>query len=57
MKTQIVTQRILTAEENHYLTDGEVFAKTVVLPDGLDAALWQEISREEKERREAEYGI
>lgn len=57
MKTKIVTQQILTAEENYFLTNGESFVKTVVLPEGADAACWQEITEEEKERREASYGI
>lgn len=57
MKTELVSQRILTAEENHYLTNGEVFAKTVVLPADADNTLWKEITREEKEKREEENGI
>lgn len=56
MKSKIVEQRILTAEEGMYLTDGETFGKTVVLPIDADPARWQEITAEEKERREAENG-
>lgn len=48
MKTQIIEQRILTAEEGMYLTDGETFGKTVVLPADADHTLWHEISEEEK---------
>ena len=31
MKTQIVKQRILTADDGMFLTDGETYGKTVVL--------------------------
>lgn len=49
MKTKIVEQRILTAEEGMYLTDGETYGKTVVLPADADHTVWQEISEEEKQ--------
>ena len=48
MKTKIVEQRILTADEGMYLTDGETYGKTVVLPADADHTVWQEISEEEK---------
>ncbi len=47
MKTQIVSQRILTAGESCVLTNGQTYAKTVVLPEDADYTVWQEISEEE----------
>ena len=44
MKTQIVEQRILTADEGMYLTDGETYGKTVVLPADADSSVWREIT-------------
>lgn len=46
MKINTITQTILTAEEGHYLTDGQTFGKTVVLPSGKDAENWHEITQE-----------
>lgn len=58
MKTQTITQKILTADEGMYLTNGESVAKTVVLPVEADASVWQEITEAEKEEMEAlENGI
>ena len=57
MKTKTVTQIILTAEEGKYLTDGETYGKTVVLPVDADPAQWYEITEAEKEEREAAYGL
>ena len=47
MITKIVNQRILTADEGHYLTNGETIAKTVVLPLAADPYVWCEISEKE----------
>ena len=47
MKTQIVKQRILTADEGMYLTDGETYGKTVVLPADADCSVWHEVTEEE----------
>ena len=47
MKTQIVSQRILTAAEGCCLTDGQTYAKTVVLPKSADYSVWREIPEEE----------
>ena len=44
MKKETLTQIILTAEENMYLTNGETYGKTVVLPLGADTELWTEVS-------------
>ena len=46
MKVNTITQTILTAEEGHYLTDGQTFGKTVVLPCPKDAENWHEITEE-----------
>lgn len=47
MKTQIITQTILTADDGMYLTNGETYGKTVVLPAGADASAWREVGEEE----------
>ena len=47
MKTQIVQQRILIADEGKYLTDGETFGTTVVLPAEADHSVWKEVSPEQ----------
>lgn len=47
MKIDTITQTILTADEGHYLTNGETYGTTVVLPAGADAAIWHEITKEE----------
>lgn len=57
MKTETITQRILTADEGMYLTNGETYGKTVVLPVDADPAQWYEITEAEKEEREAAYGL
>lgn len=43
MKT--ITQIILTADEGKFLTDGETYGKTVVLPENADPSVWKEIDR------------
>ena len=47
MKTQIVEQRILTADDGMFLTNGETYGKTVVIPADADYSVWQEITEEE----------
>ena len=49
MKTDKITQIILTADEGKYLTNGEIYGKTVVLPEGADKNEWYEISEAEYE--------
>lgn len=46
MKINTITQTILTAEEGHYLTDGEAYGKTVILPSADYAENWHEITEE-----------
>ena len=47
MKTQIVEQRILTADEGMFLTNGETYGKTVVLPADADHSVWKEVTEDE----------
>ena len=47
MKRETVKQIILTAEEGMYLTNGETYGKTVVLPEGADTYAWREIPEAE----------
>ena len=55
MKIEILEQRILTADEGHYLTNGDTLGKVVTLPIGADASVWREITEAEKEALEAEH--
>ena len=52
MKSETITQRILTAEEGMYLTDGVTYGKTVVLPVDADHSVWKEITEEELPKEE-----
>ena len=47
MKSEIVKQRILTADEGMYLTNGETYGKTVVMNAEADPSVWHEITEEE----------
>ena len=47
MKSEIITQRILTAEEGMFLTNGETYGTTVVLPADADHTVWQEVCPDE----------
>ncbi len=47
MKQQTVTQIILTAEAGLYLTDGESYGKTVILPETADVSAWKEVCESE----------
>lgn len=49
MTKKTVTQIILKADEGKYLTDGEFYGRTVILPKGSDETVWKEISKEEYE--------
>ena len=54
MKTETITQRILTADEGMYLTDGETYCKTVVLPLSADPSEWREVTEAEVPKEEEE---
>lgn len=55
MKSEMITQRILTADAGMYLTDGQTYGRTVVLPVDADHTCWREVTEAElpKEREEA----
>ena len=44
MKKETIKQIILTADEGMYLTNGETYGKTVVLPESANTNDWYEIS-------------
>lgn len=44
MEMKTVKQRMLTADEGMYLTDGQTCGKTVVLPVEADYSVWREIT-------------
>lgn len=54
MKTETITQRILTADEGMYLTDGETYGTTVVLPADADYSAWHEVTEDELPNEESE---
>ena len=47
MKKETITQVILTADEGLYLTDGDTYGKTVVLPAEADHSVWQEVTQDQ----------
>lgn len=49
MKSKIIKQIILTADEGMYLTNGETYGKTIVLPESANTEEWREITEEEYE--------
>jgi hypothetical protein len=53
MKQETIKQIILTAEEGFYLTNGETYGKTVVLPEGANVEDWYEITEAEYNEIEA----
>lgn len=57
MKTQTITQTILTADEGKYLFNGETYGKTVVLPEGADAALWREVTEDKLPKEETQWAV
>ena len=54
MKKETIKQIILTADEGMYLTNGETYGKTVVLPESADQSAWYEITEAEYEKEVAE---
>ena len=44
MKTETIKQIILTADKGMYLTNGETYGKTVVLPETANTNDWYEIT-------------
>lgn len=49
MIKKTVTQIILKADKGKYLTDGESYGRTIILPEGADVSVWYEITKEEYE--------
>ena len=47
MKKETIKQIILTADEGMYLTNGETYGKTVILPESASADDWYEITEAE----------
>ncbi len=56
MKTETITQIILTADEGKYLTNGETYGKTVVLPAGADTSAWIEVTEAELPKEDSDDG-
>ena len=56
MTNETITQRILKADDGMFLTNGQTFAKTVILPVHADETVWTEITEAEKEQLEASLG-
>jgi hypothetical protein len=54
MTKETIKQIILKADEGMYLTNGETYGKTVVLPEGASVNDWHEINEEEYEKIMAE---
>ena len=52
MKVKEVTQIILTADEGMYLTNGETYGKTVVLPADADPSAWSEVTEDKLPKEE-----
>jgi hypothetical protein len=46
MKRETITQVVLTADPGMYLTNGEVYGRTVVLPADASQEEWQELPEE-----------
>lgn len=47
MKKETITQTILKADEGMYLTNGETYGKTVIIPESANENDWHEITEEE----------
>ena len=56
MTQETLKQIILTADEGMCLTNGEIYGKTVVLPESADINEWYEITEAEAEVLQEELG-
>lgn len=54
MTKETIKQIILTADEGMYLTNGETYGKTVVLPESANVEDWHEITEQEYAEIQAE---
>ena len=52
MTKETIKQIILTADEGMYLTNGETYGKTVVLPESVDVTAWHEITEKEYQEKQ-----
>ena len=50
MTKETIKQIILKADEGMYLTNGETYGKTVVLPESANVNEWYEITEAEYEK-------
>lgn len=48
MREEILTQRVLIADEGHFLTNGETSGEVTTMPIDADKSVWREITEEEK---------
>ncbi|MBQ3000776.1 MAG: hypothetical protein IJD63_03400 [Oscillospiraceae bacterium] len=53
MKKETLTQIILTAEDGKYLSNGETYGKTVVLPLDADISIWKEVEEKDLPKEES----
>jgi CMP-N-acetylneuraminic acid synthetase len=54
MKSKTIQQIILTADEGMYLTNGQTYGKTVILPESANKEDWYEITEKEYEQIQKE---
>ena len=54
MKNETITQRILTADDGMFLTNGKTYGKTVVLPMDADHTVWHEVAETELPKEDNE---
>lgn len=55
MKKETIKQIILTADEGMYLTNGETYGRTVILPETANTNDWYEITEEEYNKLQEEF--
>lgn len=48
MREEILTQRVLIADEGHFLTNGNTSGEVATLPIDADKSIWREITEEDK---------
>jgi hypothetical protein len=54
MKSKTIQQIILTADEGMYLTDGQTYGTTIILPESANVNDWWEITEAEYEQIQKE---
>lgn len=48
MREEILTQRVLIADDGYFLTNGKTSGEVATMPIDADASVWREITEEEK---------